>query len=142
MKNWAGNIEFSTTTIHQPESIEALQTLVRQADKIKVIGTRHSFNRIADSEHALVSLENLNRCKRHIWQLFCSWPLGSWEPPWLQSGKPRLPEPLPFAATQPRWSIPGTTPIPISLRTPISSSGWPKSWRKEPRCRPPKWVPG
>jgi xylitol oxidase len=42
---------------HYPETIEHLQALVGQYDKIKVLGTRHSFNGIADSTDHLISLE-------------------------------------------------------------------------------------
>ncbi len=61
MKNWAGNLEYSTTNIHYPETIEQLQSLVKQHDKLKVLGSCHSFNTIADSTEALVSLEKLPR---------------------------------------------------------------------------------
>ncbi|HVU54267.1 MAG TPA: FAD-binding protein [Puia sp.] len=60
-RNWAGNIEYSTPHIHHPRSIEAIQTLVRQLKKGRVLGTRHCFNRIADSEHQLISTAGLNR---------------------------------------------------------------------------------
>ena len=59
MKNWAGNLEYSTSDIHFPETIEQLQELVKQSPKLKVIGSRHSFNTIADSTESLVSLEKL-----------------------------------------------------------------------------------
>ncbi len=61
MKNWAGNLEYSTTNINYPETIEQLQELVKQSAKLKVIGSRHSFNKIADSTETLVSLEKLPR---------------------------------------------------------------------------------
>lgn len=61
MKNWAGNLEYSTTNIQYPETIEQLQALVKQSSKLKVIGSRHSFNRIADSDETLVSLEKMPR---------------------------------------------------------------------------------
>ncbi|HVV06024.1 MAG TPA: FAD-binding protein [Puia sp.] len=60
-RNWAGNIEYSTPHIHHPHSVEAIQTLVRQLQKCRVLGTRHSFNRIADSGHHLISTDRLNK---------------------------------------------------------------------------------
>lgn len=60
-RNWAGNIEYSTPHIHHPHSVEEVQTLVRQLKKCRVLGTRHCFNRIADSEHHLISTGGLNK---------------------------------------------------------------------------------
>jgi alditol oxidase len=58
--NWAGNYEFSTTNVHYPTSVEEIQALVKNSRKVKVLGTRHSFNHIADSEDVLISLRNFN----------------------------------------------------------------------------------
>ncbi|MBI5931534.1 MAG: FAD-binding protein, partial [Chloroflexi bacterium] len=57
IKNWAGNYEYSTLNVHYPSTIEQIQSLVKQHKKIRVIGTRHSFNSIADSPDTLISLE-------------------------------------------------------------------------------------
>lgn len=59
-RNWAGNFQYSTTHWHKPETIEEVQQLVSSLTKLRVIGTRHSFNRIADSKENMVSLQNLN----------------------------------------------------------------------------------
>ncbi|MCC9168070.1 FAD-binding protein [Pontibacter harenae] len=61
IKNWAGNIEFSTDQVHYPKSIEEVQQLVKRFDKLKGQGTRHCFNTIADSKDNLVSLIDLNK---------------------------------------------------------------------------------
>jgi xylitol oxidase len=60
-KNWAGNIGYSTSHIHHPHSVEEVQTLVRQLKKCRVLGTRHCFNRIADSSDHLISTGKLNK---------------------------------------------------------------------------------
>ncbi|MBN8855209.1 MAG: hypothetical protein J0H07_25335 [Sphingobacteriales bacterium] len=60
-RNWAGNIEYSTPHIHHPRSVEEVQTMVRQLKKCRVLGTRHCFNRIADSKHHLISTSELNK---------------------------------------------------------------------------------
>jgi xylitol oxidase len=57
--NWAGNLAYSTTTLHCPQTLEQLREMVLRSPKLKVLGSRHSFNRIADSDAALVSLEAL-----------------------------------------------------------------------------------
>src|SRR5690349_9640360 len=49
LKNWAGNIEYSTSQVHYPRSVEEVQTMVKQFPKYRALGTRHCFNRIADS---------------------------------------------------------------------------------------------
>ncbi|WP_035179892.1 FAD-binding protein [Alkalihalobacterium bogoriense] len=60
-KNWAGNLQYSTSNWHEPETIEDLQQLVSKVTKLRVVGTRHSFNSIADSDENLVSLHKLNK---------------------------------------------------------------------------------
>src|SRR5215212_2872321 len=57
IKNWAGNYEYSTLNVHYPETVEQLQAIVRACKKLRVLGTRHSFNGIADSTENLISLE-------------------------------------------------------------------------------------
>lgn len=59
--NWAGNFVYSATQLHYPETVEQVQEVVRAASKVKVLGSRHSFNNIADSAEDLISLEKLNR---------------------------------------------------------------------------------
>jgi alditol oxidase len=54
--NWVGNYFYQARQIFQPHSIEQLQEVVRRSAKIKALGTRHSFNDIADSPEDLVSL--------------------------------------------------------------------------------------
>ncbi|HEY0618759.1 MAG TPA: FAD-binding protein, partial [Kribbella sp.] len=60
LTNWAGNITFSTG-LERPESILDLQELVSRSDKVRVLGTGHSFNRIADTTGTLVSVADLPR---------------------------------------------------------------------------------
>jgi len=59
--NWAGNFQYSTTNWHEPETVEEVQQLVTRLSKLRVIGTRHSFNSIADSNDNIVSLQKLNK---------------------------------------------------------------------------------
>jgi len=59
-KNWAGNYTYQATNWHVPSSIEEVQQLVKQLDKVRVVGSRHSFNGIADSKENIISLEKLN----------------------------------------------------------------------------------
>jgi xylitol oxidase len=59
--NWAGNYTYRAAHFHQPETVEQIQELVARSDNLKALGTRHSFNDIADSPGDLVSLEQLNQ---------------------------------------------------------------------------------
>jgi len=61
LKNWAGNLEYSTNKIDYPKSVEEVQQLVKKYKKLKVLGTRHCFNTIADSKYNFVSLRNMNK---------------------------------------------------------------------------------
>ncbi|MCC6456243.1 MAG: FAD-binding protein [Caldilineaceae bacterium] len=59
LQNWAGHHTFSTARVHRPQTVEQLQALVSQSSKLKVLGSRHSFNDIADATGDLVSLDDL-----------------------------------------------------------------------------------
>jgi xylitol oxidase len=61
LKNWAGNLEYSTTNISYPKSVEEVQKLLKQNNKVKVLGSRHCFNRIADSKDYLLSTKQMNQ---------------------------------------------------------------------------------
>ena len=61
LTNWAGNLTYSTRKIVQPSSVTELHTLIRQNNKLRALGTKHSFNSIADSDSLLVSSAGLNR---------------------------------------------------------------------------------
>jgi len=57
--NWAGNIAFGAPDLYLPASLGELQTMVARARQIRVLGTGHSFNDMADSPGAHVSLAGL-----------------------------------------------------------------------------------
>jgi xylitol oxidase len=59
--NWAGNVVFRAQRFHRPGSVAELQELVAGADKLRVLGSGHSFNRMADTDGDLVSLAGLPR---------------------------------------------------------------------------------
>ncbi|MEV0522876.1 D-arabinono-1,4-lactone oxidase [Streptomyces sp. NPDC050439] len=46
--NWAGNITFSARELHRPGSLSDLRALVAGSRQVRVLGSGHSFNRIAD----------------------------------------------------------------------------------------------
>lgn len=55
-KNWAGNYTYRAEKLHRPSTIEQVQEIVANASGVRVLGSRHSFNDIADSSE-LVTLE-------------------------------------------------------------------------------------
>src|SRR5579859_403342 len=55
--NWAGNTRYSAARWHWPETIEQVQALVRGSRKLRGLGSRHSFNTIADTPEDMLSLE-------------------------------------------------------------------------------------
>lgn len=57
--NWAGNYTYRTDHLLTPANVPEVQTAVRECSNIKALGTRHSFNGIADSSHNQISLEHL-----------------------------------------------------------------------------------
>jgi alditol oxidase len=61
VRNWAGNITFAPRTVHEPRSVDELQGIVRTATSVRALGSRHSFNDIADTDGDLVSLAALPR---------------------------------------------------------------------------------
>ena len=57
-RNWAGTYTYRAKKLHRPTTIEQVQEIVAKAASVHVLGSRHSFNDIADSSE-LISLENL-----------------------------------------------------------------------------------
>jgi xylitol oxidase len=56
--NWAGNYAYRAGRLHRPSTLEQVQEIVSRAGHVSVLGSRHSFNAIADSEE-LLSLDAL-----------------------------------------------------------------------------------
>ncbi len=61
LKNWAGNLEYSTSNIFYPKTAKEVQDLVKKTSKLRTLGTRHCFNTIADSKDNLISTSGLNK---------------------------------------------------------------------------------
>jgi len=57
--NWAGNIRFTPAARRQPTSLPELQRLVARAQRVRALGTGHSFNAIAATTGDLVSVAAL-----------------------------------------------------------------------------------
>src|SRR3984893_6545541 len=55
-KNWAGNLEYGTERLSSANSVEQVQEFVAKRNKLKVLGTRHCFNTIANSTDEFLSV--------------------------------------------------------------------------------------
>lgn len=61
LTNWAGNYQYSTDKLVPARSVEEVQNFVKKHPKLKVLGTRHCFNGIADSSANLLSLAPMDQ---------------------------------------------------------------------------------
>src|SRR6266404_9051599 len=59
LTNWAGNLEYSTDRLYTTNSLEQVRSYVKRQTKLKVLGTRHCFNKIADSTDNFLSLKSM-----------------------------------------------------------------------------------
>ena len=59
LTNWAGNVRFGANRFHQPSTVAALQQIISRSSKVRVLGTGHSFNEIADTTGDLISTSAL-----------------------------------------------------------------------------------
>jgi xylitol oxidase len=61
LKNWAGNLEYSSENLYAAKSLEQVREFVKKQPKFKVLGSRHCFNNIADSKDGFLSLKPLDK---------------------------------------------------------------------------------
>jgi len=64
LRNWAGNLEYSSDRLCTAPSQEQVQRCVKSEPKLKVLGTRHCFNNIADSTDGFLSLKPMDQVIR------------------------------------------------------------------------------
>jgi xylitol oxidase len=60
-ENWAGNLTYSTNRLHSPGTVEEVRQVVKSCSKLRALGSRHSFNAIADSTQNQISLRQLDQ---------------------------------------------------------------------------------
>lgn len=58
LTNWSGNLEYGTSRMHAASSLDDVQQFVKTNQRFKVLGTRHCFNDIADSDAQFLSLQS------------------------------------------------------------------------------------
>ena len=54
--NWGGNYTYRANVVHRPSSLDELSEIVVRAERVRVLGTQHSFSDIADAPE-LITLE-------------------------------------------------------------------------------------
>lgn len=57
--NWAGNYTYRASALHRPSSLEELRAIVTRSTPLHVLGSRHSFNGVGDTEGELITLDGL-----------------------------------------------------------------------------------
>ena len=63
--NWSGNYTYGTNRLHEPQTVAEVQQLVKGSSRMRALGSRHSFNGIADSTENQISLHRLDQCMLH-----------------------------------------------------------------------------
>jgi xylitol oxidase len=58
-RNWAGNLTYSGRVVRPASVAEVQETVATTSGPLRALGSRHSFNDIADSPGVLLSLEDL-----------------------------------------------------------------------------------
>ena len=59
MRNWAGNVAFEPDTVARPTTLEQLAETVAGADRVRVLGTGHSFSQLTVTEGTVLLLDAL-----------------------------------------------------------------------------------
>jgi xylitol oxidase len=63
VQNWSETVDYSAVTQAHPSTLEELQQIVAGADRVKALGSRHTFNDVADTTGTHVLLD---RMPRHV----------------------------------------------------------------------------
>jgi xylitol oxidase len=58
-RNWAGNLTYRASGVEHPASIEELQALLARGGRVRMLGSRHCFNDIADTDGLLIALDRM-----------------------------------------------------------------------------------
>ncbi|WP_375401333.1 D-arabinono-1,4-lactone oxidase [uncultured Amnibacterium sp.] len=56
MQNWGGNVTFTAPALIDATSVAQVRRAVASGGRVRAIGTRHSFNELADTDGTLVSV--------------------------------------------------------------------------------------
>ena len=59
LTNWAGNITYGAARVHRPGTLDELKSVVAASDRVRALGSGHSFSPVADTTADLVSVAGL-----------------------------------------------------------------------------------
>ncbi|GMK40793.1 putative xylitol oxidase [Paenibacillus sp. CCS19] len=59
--NWAGNYRYGSSQLLEPANLEEVRDIVMSSERIRTLGSRHSFNGIADTTGIQLSLRKMDR---------------------------------------------------------------------------------
>ncbi|MDQ0728160.1 FAD-binding protein [Microbacterium sp. W4I20] len=59
--NWAGNLTYRASTIAHPASLDELRAALASPGRVRMLGSRHCFNDIADTDGVLIALDRMPR---------------------------------------------------------------------------------
>jgi len=60
MTNWAGNLRYHADHLYAPRTSDEVKDAVKKCSTVRALGSRHSFNTIADSQTNQISLQHLD----------------------------------------------------------------------------------
>lgn len=60
MQNWAGNLEYAAHTLARPSTLDELATVLAAAGPVRPLGSRHSFNDVADTPGTHIQVDRLD----------------------------------------------------------------------------------
>ena len=58
-RNWAGNVTYRAGEVEHPSSVDEVRGVISRGGPLRVLGTRHCFNDIADTDGTLFALDQL-----------------------------------------------------------------------------------
>ncbi|GAA1140576.1 FAD-binding protein [Nesterenkonia lutea] len=59
--NWAKNLTYSASQLERPRTVAELSEIVAASDRVKALGSRHSFSSVADTTGTLIELSAMPR---------------------------------------------------------------------------------
>ncbi|QEO13723.1 FAD-binding protein [Agromyces intestinalis] len=58
-RNWAGNLSYSARRLVRPTSVDELRSILGEPGPVRALGSRHSFNDLADTDGTLIATDGL-----------------------------------------------------------------------------------
>ncbi|WP_395243908.1 FAD-binding protein [Agromyces sp. MMS24-K17] len=58
-RNWAGNLAYGARRLVRPTSIDELRAVLAEGGPVRALGSRHSFNDLADTDGTLIATDGL-----------------------------------------------------------------------------------